>query len=59
MKKPIRATRGYEDLWVNILTEKIIYAGANSGMLHAFDAVTGKEERALFLHLLALSFHKL
>ena len=26
--------------------KKIIYAGANSGMLHAFDAVTGKEEWA-------------
>ena len=42
-----RATRGYERFMGQYSNrKKIIYAGANSGMLHAFDAVTGKEEWA-------------
>ena len=42
-----RATNGYQNFMNRYATrENIIYAGANSGMLHAINAKTGKEEWA-------------
>ena len=48
-----RTINGYS-AWADSLRnrEEVIYVGANDGMLHAFNADTGKELWGLFLHLL-------
>ena len=47
-----RASNNYQAFMYEHRNRKnIIYAGSNSGVLHAIDADTGQEEWALYLHL--------
>ena len=51
-----RSIKGYDSWAASIVRDEVIYVGANDGMLHAFDAKTGKEKWGFVPPFVAANF---